>query len=117
MKKLTFLLLALCLSMGSAFAEGETKGNEINDQKMVLKQLNAQFNLPSALVGKMMEESVVIKFKVLDNHQIQVLDLDCLDSFTAIQLKKELEEVKIYLPSDEAKKEYQFKLWLKNPGF
>ncbi len=111
MKNFKSLILTLCLSGFTAFAGGdEALSLRKRNQKLVTNQLATSFQFPEELIGHMTEKSILIEFKVLDNHHLEVLSIDCNDAFTALQLRKQLEKTKIFLPQETLDREFKLKL-------
>ena len=111
MKNFKSLILALCLSGFSTFAGGEEAlSPRERNQKLVLNQLESTFQFPKELIGHMTEKSVLVEFKVLENHKLEVTNIDCNDAFLVLHLRKQLEQTKIYLPQGDFEREFKLKL-------
>lgn len=110
MKFIKSLGLAFCLLMASysAQAKGDYGLNTDSIEMVVSRQIINQFQFPEALIGKMNNSTVVVKFQVEANKSLKVLSLDCTDSFFKLHLIKELESTQLYLP--EGTEEFEFSL-------
>lgn len=112
MKLFKSFALALCLLSGSFYAQA-SDGDSLSTtsaQKVVSQQIVSQFQFPEALIGKMNAASVVVKFQVDENKNLKVLSLDCTDSFFKMQLTKELEATKLFLPTGTEEFEFSMEL-------
>ena len=115
MKLFKSFALVLCLLSTSFYAlasEGDSLNVEVA-KKVVSQQIVSQFDFPEALIGTMNNSSVVVKFQVDENKQLKVLSLDCTDSFFKMQLIKELEDTKLFLPQGMEEFEFTMELLFK----
>jgi len=91
-------------------ASGENSGGSALSQAQFLIQVNSEFQFPSALVGQMTLDKLEVELEVSADHEVRVKKLVGANGFSALQITKALEEMKIYLPKGNTGQSFTFQI-------